>query len=61
MCKLFLDSTDKRLVGGMESVSAMKAVTKSWFENFQKQLPFRETYVRYLEKKEQYIIYGFTT
>ena len=51
MCKLFLDSTDKREVGGMESVSAMKAITKSWSENFQKQLPFRETYVRYLEKK----------
>ena len=42
-------NTCKREPGGMKSVSAMKT-TKSLFENLHRQLPFKETYVKYLEK-----------
>ena len=44
----------------MKSVSAMKTTSKSWFENFQRQLPLRKIYVKYFEKKE-YIVNGFTS
>ena len=34
----------------MKSVDAVKTTAKSLFENFQRQLSFREIYVKYLEK-----------
>ena len=36
----------------MKSVNAMKTTAKSAFENFQRQLPFTEIYLKYLEKKK---------
>ena len=48
-------NTCKRDIGGTKSVSAMKTTTKSSFENFHWQLPFRETYVKYFEKKGIYL------
>ena len=47
-------NTCKRELGGMKCVNDMKTTTKKSLENFQKQLPFRETYVKYVEKN--YII-----
>ena len=51
-------NTCKRELGGMY-VNDMKTTTKKSLENFQKQLPFRETYVKYVEKKLHN--YGFIT
>ena len=46
----------------MKSVNAMKTTTKSAFENFQRQLPFTEIYLKYLEKKNSlYIVHGVVT
>ena len=43
-------NTCKREPGGVKSVSAMETTTKSLYENLQRQLPFKETYVKYLGK-----------
>ena len=39
----------------------MKTTTKSLFENFQRELLFREIYVDKVFRKKQYIVYGFIT
>ena len=45
----------KRELGGMRCVITVGTTTKISFENFQRQLLFREIYVKYLKKK-QYIV-----
>ena len=40
----------KKEFGEMKSVNPVKSTTQSSDENFQRQLPFREICVKYLEK-----------
>ena len=53
-------NTFKRELGRMKSVNAMKATTKSSFDNFQRELPFREIYVA-KAFNDFYIFYDFIT
>ena len=46
--KVAWNTYDKEIGGGMKSVN--ENYFKSLLENFQKSLPFREIYVKYLEK-----------
>ena len=48
-------SSFKRELGGMRCVITVGTTIKISFENFQRQLLFREIYVKYLKKK-QYIV-----
>ena len=47
-----------RELGGTEESLSMKTITKSLFENFQKQVLFREIYGKYLEKTV-HIVYSY--
>ena len=47
-------NTCRRELGGMKSVNAMKANTKSSFENFQRELSFKEIYAAKVFRKTVY-------